>query len=154
MEAKLNKRKYESRGTFVPIFTEKLVDEILEKIEKMCPIDLICEAHNIAEQQFYEWIDQGKVDGSAGIKSLHAYLAESYAHLKCKRVMDALYDITNNAKGHQGQQWYLARAYWERFSEKVELIEIAKKLDKLQVKNKEGVSLHESNGKQMDSEGG
>lgn len=123
---KLNKKK-------APTYRidENLLNEIADYIVKGCPHRIASLSCGVSYTHFKHMLAQGELDIGAAIDSMHARFVLRMKKNERTDIIRRVAKITESEKGHQGEQWYLERKYWQHFSSRTDTIELAAQVEEL-----------------------
>lgn len=110
-----------------------LIDCVVNDIGEGSTHKLAALCNGITPRILEIWQKQGQIDIEHEQDSLCAYLVRSLAKVKKKEVVECRKVIRENEKGHKGAEWTLEHAYWRDYGSNAPAIEVAEKVEKIEM---------------------
>lgn len=114
------------------MFTQERRAAILKDIADRIPYEFAAEANGICEETLYEWIRRGKRDRKNGTRSEYAQFSEDLKKVELQKIKEHLNAIKENPERWQAQAWILERRWWKQFSPNAAVLELNKRLERME----------------------
>lgn len=126
-------------------FSDERCAAILKSISNRVPYKLAAQANGICEDTLYDWLKRGLNDSEAGKDTKHARFSESLKKIEEQTLIGHLDKINNAVDRWQAHAWILERRWWWMFSANAALVEMDKRIERLNKKQHLGVDDGNSN---------
>lgn len=111
-------------------FTKETIDKLIVAIKKGAPYIMSCNYAGISYELFRQWVTRGKEGKEENFVAFLASIKEAEAHTALIW-LDKI-DKAMNDGAWQAAAWKLERRHYKYFSSQIGVMELGKRLDKLE----------------------